>query len=112
MLRNNHALLAMVLIYTGSCAAYNVAGIGVTGTLGAVQRTMIEATRSLVVWGVGLSVHEISPESPFSEVLTRYSWLQLLGFALLIAGQTTFGGLVRLPCFNYPPYDQASTEGE
>jgi len=104
MIKNSLGLLAMVLIYTFSCATYNVAGIKVTEFLSSVHRVLIEASRTVCVWGVNLFIHYvIDPNSPFGEVWTPYSFLQLFGFILILAGQATHGGVLRWPCFYYPP---------
>jgi len=104
MIGNSWGLLAMVLTYTFSCAAYNVAGIKVTMHLSSVHRVLIEASRTVCVWGVNLFIHYvIDPNSPFGEVWTPYSFLQLFGFILILAGQATHGGVLRWPCFYYPP---------
>lgn len=103
MLRSSASLVAIVLVYTFSVAAYNVAGICVTGALSALHRVLIEACRTVVVWSFGLFVHYgIDSTSPFGEVWTHYSYLQLIGFVLLLMGQSTYGGLLRWPCFAYP----------
>jgi len=106
MISNNSGLLAMVLVYTFSCATYNVSGIKVTGLLSSVHRVLIEASRTVCVWGVNLFIHYvIDPNSPFGEVWTPYSFLQLFGFMLILTGQATHGGVLRWPCFYYPPPD-------
>merc|ERR1719203_1043944 len=88
MLQSNQTLVSLILVYTFSCATYNMAGIAVTGALSAVHRVMLEAMRTSIVWGFGLFVHYgISSEYSFGEALTPYSWLEVLGFFVLIFGQ-------------------------
>eukprot|EP00435_Cladocopium_sp_Y103_P047737 s2372_g14.t1 len=50
-------LFSLILLYTFSCATYNISGIAVTGALSAVHRVMLEALRTLIVWAFGLWVH-------------------------------------------------------
>jgi len=103
MLSNSSGLFTMALVYTFSCATYNVAGIKVTGLLSSVHRVLIEASRTVCVWGVNLFIHYVvDPNSPFGEVWTPYSFLQLFGFMLILTGQATHGGVLRWPCFSYP----------
>jgi len=108
MLSNSAPLLHMVLVYTFSCATYNVTGICVTGALSAVHRTMLEASRTTVIWAFGLTVHAWSPASRFGEAWTPYSWLQLVGFIVLMLGQSIYGEILKLPCFKYPPPESVS----
>lgn len=113
MLSNNKALCELVLLYVFSCATYNIAGMQVTGALSAVHRTMLEASRTMIIWIFDLFVHyEIDSTSMFSEEWSVYSWIQLAGFFTVIMGQGIYGGLIRLPCFDYgsalPPENPAS----
>jgi len=111
MLANSSALRVVVLTYTISCAFYNIFGISVTGALSSVHRTMLEASRSLVVWAVALLVHyKVDSQSRFGEAWTNYSYLQLAGFCLLIFGQAIYGGVIKLPWMYYP--DPEDTEVE
>eukprot|EP00928_Gymnodinium_smaydae_P049626 TRINITY_DN33326_c0_g1_i1.p1 TRINITY_DN33326_c0_g1~~TRINITY_DN33326_c0_g1_i1.p1 ORF type:complete len:399 (-),score=49.23 TRINITY_DN33326_c0_g1_i1:149-1345(-) len=103
MMYNNPALLSMILVYTFSCATYNVTGIAVTGALSAVHRTMLEASRTTIIWGFGLAVHEFDSTSSFGEALNPWSWLQLVGFLVLMLGQSVYGEMLRVPGLYYPP---------
>jgi drug/metabolite transporter (DMT)-like permease len=104
MLSNNHQLLWLVGLYVFSVFTYNMSGMLVTYALSAVHRTMLEASRTAIIWIFDLIVHYlISPDSSFGEVWTNWSWLQLFGFALLILGQSIYSELVRVPGFYYPP---------
>jgi len=102
MLSNNHTLLALICLYIFSCSTYNIAGMLVTGALSAVHRTMLEASRTMFIWLFGLTVHYfISPTAGFGEVWTPYSYIQLMGFLVVIMGQTVYGGLLRVPGLVY-----------
>mmetsp|Transcript_124337 Transcript_124337/g.264934 ORF Transcript_124337/g.264934 Transcript_124337/m.264934 type:complete len:416 (-) Transcript_124337:93-1340(-) len=103
MMHNNPHLVCMVLIYTFSCCTYNMAGIAVTGALSAVHRVMLEALRTSIVWGFGLTVHYVyDPKSKFGEAWTPYSWYEVAGFAVLILGQAIYGAMIRIPGLRYP----------
>lgn len=107
MIRNSSGLVLVISLYLFSCATYNVTGIAVTGALSAVHRTMLEASRTCIIWVFGLAVHCIDENSPFGEFLTPYSWLQLLGFVVLLFGQAVYGEMVKLPFLTYPPSEPA-----
>lgn len=103
MMYNSPALTGMVLLYIFSCATYNVTGIAVTGSLSAVHRTMLEASRTSIIWVFGLTVHYfIDEKSLFGEAVTDYSWLQLLGFLVLLVGQSVYGEMLKVPGLFYP----------
>jgi len=106
MMDNNHMVALAVATYTFSCATYNVFGIAITGALSAVHRAILEASRTSVIWVFGLIMHYRfeQPLTPagFGEKINDYSWLQLLGFVLLLLGQSIYGTILKLPFFTYP----------
>jgi drug/metabolite transporter (DMT)-like permease len=103
MFKNSSRVMIVCLAYTFSCATFNACGIAITGALSAVHRMMIDASRTMIIWAVGLIVHYCFDEkSPFGEAWTPYSFLQLFGFVVIILGQTTYGCILRWPCFTYP----------
>lgn len=108
MIKNSNALHALVWLYVFSCATYNVSGMAVTNNLSAVHRTMLEASRTMGIWLVDLFVHYVidnpaDPQITFGEAWTPYSPLQLLGFFILLCGQSVYGGVIKVPGLFYPP---------
>jgi len=104
MLENSPHLQALVLLYLFSCGTFNATGIAVTGALSAVHRMMLDASRTTVIWAFGLAVHyHWDPTSPFGEAWTPYSYMQLVGFAVVVTGQAIYGEVLRVPGFWYPP---------
>lgn len=104
MLKNSPSLQYLVCLYVFSVFTYNMSGMLVTYALSAVHRTMLEASRTAVIWIIDLLMHYyIAPSSSFGEVWTNWSWLQLFGFVVLILGQSIYSELIRVPGFYYPP---------
>lgn len=104
MIGNSTPLWNVTVLGFFSCLTYNMAGIAVTGALSSVHRVMIEAFRTCVVWAFGLAVHYCyDSNSKFGEVWTPYSWLEVLGFFVLLAGQATYGAMLKFPGLYYPP---------
>lgn len=102
MVKNSTGLLFVVFAFQFSCATFNMTGIAITGCLSAVHRMMLDASRTMVVWGFGLFVHyQINAESPYGEAWTNYSKVQFLGFCILVLGQATYGKVVKWPCLHY-----------
>lgn len=103
MIQNNPDLLKMMLLYLFSCGTFNATGIAVTGALSAVFRMMLDASRTTIIWGFGLTVHYyVDANSPFGELWTPYSYMQLFGFLILVSGQAVYGGVVKVPGMWYP----------
>jgi drug/metabolite transporter (DMT)-like permease len=104
MLHNSPALLGLVCVVLFSCATYNMSGMAVTNLLSAVHRSMLEATRTAVIWVYGLGVHYFfSDDAGFGESWMPYSWLQLVGFGFLVCGQMIYSETLVIPCLTYPP---------
>jgi len=104
MIHNSNSLQYLVLLYVFSVFTYNMSGMLVTYALSAVHRTMLEASRTAVIWIIDLLIHYwIAPSSSFGEVWTAWSWLQLFGFGVLIAGQSIYSEILKVPGFYYPP---------
>lgn len=72
-----------------SLAAYNVAGMLVTDSLGAVTRTVLETLKTLLVWVLNLLAFYASG-AQLGEAWTGHSWLQAAGFAVLVGGTMVY----------------------
>jgi len=108
MLSNSLPLMACVVTYLFSCGTFNITGIQVTAALSAVHRMMLDASRTMVIWAFGLYVHYcMDPNSKFGESWNSGSYIQLLGFAVLVVGQAIYGEVLKLPGLHYPPVTPA-----
>jgi len=73
---------------------YNVLGMQVTGHLGALFRSILETTRTLLAWIVGLALYYGNVTlygDPIGEAWDNYSYLQLAGFVILVTGTLIYG---------------------
>ncbi|CAG8691074.1 25070_t:CDS:2 [Gigaspora margarita] len=83
-----------------SIAFFNFFGLSVTRTLSATARSTIDTSRIVLVWLVSLFLGwEI------------FSWLQVFGFIVLIAGTFIFNDVIRPPpCFTVPPKETSENQ--
>lgn len=91
-----------VLVYLMSIGSYNFLGVTVTHRLSAVHRTIIDALRTTLVITVDLFTHAFISErygAPWKE----HTYVQLIGFVVLLGGGVTYHGLLRWPGLYYPP---------
>jgi drug/metabolite transporter (DMT)-like permease len=79
-------LLGMVFAIL-SIAFYNFFGISVTKNLSAAHRMVLDSTRTVIVWLFSLIVHAAAPESGHGQA---FSYLQLVGFLILVAGSIVY----------------------
>jgi len=103
LVKNSWLVQLIAVADVVSCLTYNIVGMKVTESMSGVMRTMLEATRTLMVWVFNLSWHYfVNPASPFGEAWTRWSYLELVGFVFLLLGQATYSATLRWPGLSYP----------
>uniref|UniRef100_A0A7S3QMG5 EamA domain-containing protein n=1 Tax=Dunaliella tertiolecta TaxID=3047 RepID=A0A7S3QMG5_DUNTE len=91
MISNSRALQLILGLDMFALLAYNMAGMMVTGSLGAVFRTVLETTRTLFVWLVSLGLFYLPlGVGQLGESWTKYSWMQAAGFAVLVCGTLVY----------------------
>ncbi|CAI5745408.1 unnamed protein product [Peronospora destructor] len=99
-MKNSLTLMVLILAYIVAVGTLNVTGNYVTKHLSAVMRSITETLRTLGVWSLSLFVYYVmqwkDSTSP-GEQWTTYSWLELLGFALMVYGTLAYKQLVCLP---------------
>jgi len=101
MVYNSWDLKMLILVYLFSCSTMNISSVMVTYAFNAIHRTMLEATRTSAIWIVGLTVHYyVSSTIAFGEKWLPFSWMEAMGFVLLLVGQATYGQVIRWPCFS------------
>lgn len=97
MIGQNWRLALLCGFYTVSITIYNFCGQSVTKYLSAVHRTLIDASRTIIVWVTEL-VMSYAGLDGFGEPWTKYSFMQLGGFALLVFGTLLYNGVIRIRC--------------
>jgi len=85
LIGHNHVLLGLVLLYWLSIAFYNFCGLSVAKRLTSVHRTFIDASRTIIVWCVQITLY-YATEGKAGEPWGKHSFLQLGGFVLLVIG--------------------------
>lgn len=94
MLAASAPLRRVAAAYIGAGGLFNLAGMLMTGSVGAVFRTLLEALRTLTVWLLDLAIWYAAVdgkgEHRFGEPWTRASWLQVAGFACMVGGTAVY----------------------
>jgi len=88
---DNSLLFVFVLFYICSTTLYNFIGLAVTKYESSTSRVTIDSLKTIVIWIFFLM--------PFNNECTResFSYLQLIGFVLLIIGSGIYSEVVRIP---------------
>ncbi len=98
MIKESVPLQVLLSVSLVSTFVYNICGVMVTQQASAVHHTFLDATRTIFVWIASVAVYyHPGADRSFGEPLTRWSILELLGFALLLLGECLYDGLVPLP---------------
>eukprot|EP00308_Calcidiscus_leptoporus_P004882 CAMPEP_0119367420 /NCGR_PEP_ID=MMETSP1334-20130426/14197_1 /TAXON_ID=127549 /ORGANISM="Calcidiscus leptoporus, Strain RCC1130" /LENGTH=265 /DNA_ID=CAMNT_0007383823 /DNA_START=491 /DNA_END=1288 /DNA_ORIENTATION=- len=98
--RNRPHLMILLLGNSLSIAAFNSLGITITKMSSASYRMVLDSTRTLSVWAIGLAFGG-----------ETFHWMQVVGFSLLALGTMLYNEAVRLPCSGaYPSLDERREE--
>lgn len=84
---------------------YNIFGMLVTSGSSAVNRTILEAVRTLLIWIVMLICAACN--APFGEPWVSWSWLELAGFIVLVLSSFIYNANIKFPFFQYPVEEPA-----
>eukprot|EP01130_Rhizamoeba_saxonica_P011292 TRINITY_DN4686_c0_g2_i2.p1 TRINITY_DN4686_c0_g2~~TRINITY_DN4686_c0_g2_i2.p1 ORF type:complete len:358 (+),score=54.60 TRINITY_DN4686_c0_g2_i2:106-1179(+) len=98
---NFKPLMGFNIIYFSSIAFFNFFGLSVTQQLSAVHRTLIDACRTIFVWGVSLFLYYGAGLEDYGEKIDIYSLIQGGGFIFLVLGTFIYNGIIKLPCSSY-----------
>ena len=88
---SNSNLKIYLSLYICSIAFFNLAGLTISKNVSSTARTIVDTLRTIVIWTFFLTVPFV-PEDTKEE----FSWLQLLGFAVLILGSIIYNEILVL----------------
>ncbi|KAH0787500.1 Integral membrane protein [Histomonas meleagridis] len=96
-------VILVCLFFVLAVLFYNMFGMLVTSHSSAVNRTILEAARTLFIWIVTLICAYAG--AGFGELWVNWSFLELGGFFLLVLATFIYNDVFKLPCFNYEKKD-------
>jgi drug/metabolite transporter (DMT)-like permease len=91
----DYQLDCILLLYISSIAVFNFSGLLVTKYASSTSRTVVDTLRTILVWIFFLTM-------PLS-IKETFSWLQLVGFIILIIGSVIYNEIVEI---HYAGFDQ------
>ena len=97
---DNWKLMFAVITHVISIALYNFVGINLTQLVSSTARAIVDTVRTVFVWLFFLIPSPIRVEGGKEE----FSFLQLFGFILLIAGTLIYNEIVELKFWNLDHY--------
>jgi drug/metabolite transporter (DMT)-like permease len=79
-------------LYIISIASFNFSGLTISKYASSTSRTVVDTCRTIIVWAFFLTMPFI-PE----DIKETFSWLQLLGFAIIILGGVIYNEILVIP---------------
>lgn len=96
---HNKWLVVDTIVFLFAVLFYNIFGMLVTSMSNALNRTLLESVRTLFIWSTMLIFHVLG--FSFGEVWSKWSWLQLFGFIILVIASLIYNKVVKIPIFKY-----------
>ncbi|OHS98559.1 hypothetical protein TRFO_08846 [Tritrichomonas foetus] len=108
MLLNSKPIFALSLLSVLVFGVWTILSLQITKKASAVARMVFDQLTIVVVWVVQLFIHWFVVGTPneekygrAGEAWTKWSWIQLLGFSLMVVGACVYQRIIRLPWFSY-----------
>jgi len=96
MIKNNKTILYLSLMSILVFALWSVLALVITSKASAVARMVFDQLTIVVVWIVQLGIYQFFSKSKGGEEWTKMSWIQLLGFSIMIFGALVYQRVIRL----------------
>jgi len=101
---DNPSVLWSGVVIAISISLFNFFGLSVTRHVSATARSLTDTCRTLAIWIVSLGLG-------WEKLLCPISFLQVLGFSLLVYGTFLFNNLVKAPpCLPMPAADSSTSQ--
>lgn len=104
MIYNKPKLLIFVLFSFVFGSIYNISSMCVITYTSSLTEAIIDTITTLFVWIIMLICHLIGLN--YGEIWNVYSFGELAGFVMLVAGNLIYNGQLKLPCFRYSDYNE------
>ena len=89
-------LKCFLCLYILSIAFFNFSGLTISKNVSSTARTIVDTIRTIVIWVFFLTMPFV-PE----DTKETFSWLQLLGFSILILGGVIYNEILVIPYFGF-----------
>ena len=83
-------------LYVCSIAFFNFSGLTISKNASATSRTIVDTARTILVWGFFLTMPFVPDDTK-----ETFSWLQLLGFIILVIGGLIYNEILVVPFWGF-----------
>lgn len=84
MIAHSNLIIGLLAVDLVAINLFNIAGMRITSTLGALFRSVLEAVRTLNVWLLDLCLYYYFSPDLGESWSPKWSWLQAIGFGVLV----------------------------
>ncbi|CAD8151246.1 unnamed protein product [Paramecium pentaurelia] len=89
-------LLFWVILGIFTIATFNICGVSVTKYVSSLARSLVDVSRTLIIWAVSLAITWIDPEAKWENTRWEAIVLELIGFFVLVTGNLIYNGTIKL----------------
>ncbi|KAH8069892.1 hypothetical protein JL721_5427 [Aureococcus anophagefferens] len=101
-LKNSTDLIILTILSMIALLVYNLVGNMVTKQLSAIMRSILESCRTLGVWITSIVIYYGWHDSKSGEEWTNWSYLEFVGFVLLVYGTVAYKEILPIPGISKP----------
>ncbi|KRX00227.1 hypothetical protein PPERSA_10726 [Pseudocohnilembus persalinus] len=95
-------LFIMCVLGVFSISAFNVIGVSVTKYISSLTRSVVDQVRTILIWVFSIIITVTNCCGVWENTNLGPILFELVGFCILLFGQVTYNGIIKLPWFEYP----------
>ena len=79
---------------------FNICGINVTKRVNSLARAVVDASRTIIIWSVGIifTKNIENPNYHWENLRGGAIFIEIVGFIFLVLGNLTYNELIKWPC--------------
>ncbi|CAD8065849.1 unnamed protein product [Paramecium sonneborni] len=89
-------LLLWVILSIFTIATFNICGVSVTKYVSSLARSIVDVSKTLIIWVVSLAITWIDPQLQWENTRWQAIVLELIGFCILVTGNLIYNGKIKL----------------
>ncbi|KAH0790837.1 Drug/Metabolite Transporter (DMT) Superfamily [Histomonas meleagridis] len=104
MIKNNSIILILSIVSIAIFAIWTILSLKITQNASAIARMVFDQLTIAIVWIIQIFIHWIITGTEYEEKYakageewTKWSWLQMVGFAVMVFGAYVYQGIVKIP---------------
>lgn len=110
MKQNPVPLIPVAVAYTLTILGFNLTAMKITEHINSVTRCVLDTVRTIFIW-ILMTICHYMVDTKYGEEWTSWSYVELVGFAVLMSGLFIYYQVLMIPAlFEYPTETQAAVD--